>query len=101
MSTIHSTGKKNTMPTIQATMPTTVWLLPRFFLGVTVGLRAVVMPGAGRGDVCACHHAACSVPENDLKISRSAKVAMMIVMMTTTTPIAAAWPTWKPRKARW
>ena len=100
VSTIHSTGKKNMMPATQPTMPQVMLL--RFFL---LGDHAPGCRGGdarvGGGDVCAGHHAACSVPENEVKISRSAKVAMMMVATTTTTPIAAAWPTWKPRKARW
>ena len=50
---------------------------------------------------CGSHQAASSLPENDLKINRSAKLAMTIVKITTTTPMAAAWPISKPRNARW
>jgi DNA-directed RNA polymerase specialized sigma24 family protein len=45
VSTIHRTGKKNTMPTIQPTMPR-VMLLPRFFLGATRRGAALAMPAS-------------------------------------------------------
>src|SRR5690606_11214014 len=43
----------------------------------------------------------CSLELMLVKIRRSAKVAMMIVAITVTTPIAADWPMSKPRKVRW
>ena len=101
VSTIHSTGKKNTIPTTQPTMPQVRLLLRRLARGPVYCSGSAVLGGGDCGDVCAGHHAACSVPENEVKISRSANVATMIVATTTTTPMAAAWPTWKPRKARW
>jgi len=45
VSTIHSTGKKNTIPKIQPTMPTGM-LLPRFFRGATRRGGAVPVPGS-------------------------------------------------------
>src|SRR5882757_1960380 len=45
VSTIHRTGKKNTMPTIQPTMPRGM-LLPRFFLGATRRGAALARPAS-------------------------------------------------------
>ncbi len=45
VSTIHSTGKKNTMPTIQPTMPSGM-LLVRLFLGVTRRGAALARPAS-------------------------------------------------------
>src|SRR5690606_5101991 len=61
------------------------------------GLRRLGRDGGGGGDSGRAHQAASSLPVNERKISRNAKVAMMIVKMTTMTPIAAAWPMSKPR----
>ena len=98
VSTIQNTGKKNPSPTSQATTPHGLNL--RLFFFDDGGRHA-----CGCRDVCLncawSFQAASSLPENDLKINRSAKLAMIIVKMTTTTPIAAAWPMSKPRNARW
>ena len=93
--TIQNTGKKNPRPTSQATTPHGL-NLRRFFFDADgrIGCRRGLLN-------CGGHQAASSLPENDLKINRSAKLAMTIVKITTTTPMAAAWPMSKPRNARW
>ena len=77
VSTIHSTGKNNTMPTTQANTPQSMPVRCGVWRAGPDG--AAGGPGVGRGDVGAGHHAASSVPENEVKISRSANVAMMMV----------------------
>ena len=94
--TIQNTGKKNPRPTSHATMPHGLNFLDFFFRTGAASLVAVV-----RSTVVVMGQTASSLPENDLKINRSAKLAMIIVKMTTTTPMAAACPMSKPRNARW
>ena len=94
--TIQNTGKKNPSPTSHATNPHGLNLRTFFFDETAVSVVAVLFCNCG-----VSFQAASSLPENDLKINRSAKLAMIIVKITTTTPIAAAWPMSKPRNARW